>query len=81
MHERLLGESHWSSRREKARRAFEGRLYRHMVGEPPDPPWKLLVALFTEYGYLPRFIRRRLRLPTPIGQSISSFLPQPTPVT
>jgi hypothetical protein len=64
MHESLLGES--SSRRERARRAFEGRLYRNIMGEPPDSTWKLLVALFTEYGYLSRFIRRRLRLATPI---------------
>jgi SAM-dependent methyltransferase len=37
-----------------------------MIGQPPDPPWKLLVALVTEEGYLPRFIRRRLHLATPI---------------
>jgi SAM-dependent methyltransferase len=52
--------------RERARRAFEGRLYRQMMGLPREPRWKLLVALFTEHGYLPRFIRRRLHLPAPI---------------
>jgi SAM-dependent methyltransferase len=55
-----------NNRRERARRAFEGRLYRQMMGLPRDPRRKLLVALFTEHGYLPRFIRRRLRLPAPI---------------
>jgi SAM-dependent methyltransferase len=54
------------NRRERARRAFEGRLYRQMMGLPRDPRRKLLVALLTEHGYLPRFIRRRLRLPAPI---------------
>ena len=54
------------SRRERARRAYEDRLYRFMVGQPPDPPWKLFVALVTEQGYLPRFFRRRLHLATPI---------------
>ncbi len=37
-----------------------------MMNLPPDPPLKLLVALLTEDGYMPRFIRRRLHLPTPI---------------
>src|SRR6202046_4075281 len=60
--ERIPGDN----RRERARRAFEGRLYRQMMGLPRDPRRKLLVALFTEHGYLPRFIRRRLRLPAPI---------------
>lgn len=54
------------SRRERARRAFEGRLYRQMMGMPAEPRRKLLIALFTEHGYLPRFICRRLRLPTSI---------------
>ena len=54
------------SRRERARRAFEGRLYRQMMGLPSEPRRKLFIALFTEHGYLPRFICRRLRLPTSI---------------
>jgi SAM-dependent methyltransferase len=54
------------NRRERARRAFEDRLYRNMMGEPRESSWKLLVALFTEDGYLARFVRRRLRLSTPI---------------
>jgi Methyltransferase domain len=58
--------SRGASRRERARHAFEGRLYRVMIGLPHDPPWKLLVAALTERGYLSRMIRRRLRLPTPL---------------
>ena len=49
-----------------ARLAFEGRLYRHLMGLPPDPWWKLLAAALTEHGYLPRWIRRRLGLATPL---------------
>lgn len=54
------------SRRERARRAFEGRLYRYAMGLPLDPKWKRAIAFFTEYGYAERFLRRRLRLPTPV---------------
>ncbi len=54
------------NRRERARLAFEGRLYRYMIGLPPDPRVKLLAAALTEHGYLPRMIRRRLGLPTPL---------------
>ena len=53
-------------RRERARRAFEGRLYGQMMGLPAEPRRQLLIALFTEYGYLQRFICRRLRLPASI---------------
>ena len=69
---RLAGDS----RRERARRAFEGRLYRSMMEQPPDPAWKLLVALLTEDGYLPRFVRRRLHLPTPIDTNDRRVLEQ-----
>lgn len=55
-----------SARRERARHAFEGRLYRYMIGLPLDPPWKRLAAALTEHGYLSRMIRRRLRLPIPL---------------
>ena len=58
--------SRGSARRERARHAFEGRLYRYMVGLPLDPRWKLVAAALTEHGYLSRMIRRRLRLPTPL---------------
>ena len=54
------------SRRERARRAVEGRLHRYMMGLPPDPLWKLLAAALTEHGYLPRMIRRRLGLAVPL---------------
>jgi hypothetical protein len=65
-----------NTRREMARRAFEARLYRSMLDQPPDPPLKLLVALFTEYGYMSRFIRRRLHLPTPIDTHDRQVLEQ-----
>ncbi len=54
------------SRRERARRAIEARLHRYMMCLPPDRKWKLAVAFFTEYGYMERFFRRRLRLATPV---------------
>jgi SAM-dependent methyltransferase len=63
-------------RRERARRAFETRLYRQMMGLPREPRRKLLVALFTEQGYLPRFFRRRLRLATPIDTNDRRVLEQ-----
>jgi hypothetical protein len=66
MHQQCELISRGSARRERARHAFEGRLYRYMIGLPLDPPWKLLAAALTEQGYLSRMIRRRLRLPTPL---------------
>ncbi len=61
-----IGSVDSSSRREAARVAFENRLYRSVMGLPPDPPWRLLATALTEYGYLSRMIRRRLRLSTPL---------------
>jgi len=64
------------SRRERARRAFERRLHRHMMGMPPEHRWKLALAFFTEYGYIRRFLRRRLRLATPIDSHDRRVLEQ-----
>jgi SAM-dependent methyltransferase len=61
-----LQEEEPGSRRERARRAYEERLYRYMMGMPPGPKWKQAIAFFSEYGYAARFFRRRLGLATPI---------------
>jgi SAM-dependent methyltransferase len=47
-----------------------------MMGMPPDRRWRLVVAFFTEYGYLERFVRRRLRLPTPLDSHDRRVLEQ-----
>ncbi len=71
-----LQEKDPDSRRERARRAFEGRLYRYAMGLPPDPKWKRVVAFFTEYGYAERFLRRRLRLAAPLDTNDRRVLEQ-----
>jgi hypothetical protein len=72
----VLLENRQGGRRERARRAFEDRLYRSIMGMPRDPPWKLLAALLTEQGYLKRFIRRRLGRAAPIDTFDRQMLEQ-----
>lgn len=43
---------------------------------PQEPKWKLALALFTEQGYLKRFLRRRLRVATPIDTHDRRILEQ-----
>lgn len=64
------------SRRERARRAFEQRLYCEVMDMPFGPKWKLAVALVTEHGYLKRFLRRRLHLATPLDTHDRRILEQ-----
>jgi len=59
-------QGHTTGRRERARRAVEDRLHRYMMHLPPERKWKLAIAFFTEWGYMPRFFRRRLGLATPL---------------
>ena len=54
------------SRREKALRQIEDRIYRLTVGEPGDSRWQRLKNFITEEGYATAAVRRRLGLPTPL---------------
>jgi len=64
------------SRRERARRAIEARVYRDAIGEPPESGWKIIVPLLTEYGYASRVLRKRLGLPTPLNTEDRRVLEQ-----
>jgi SAM-dependent methyltransferase len=55
------------NRRERARYAIEGRVYRDAIGEAPQSKWKIIIPLLTEYGYASRVLRKRLGLPTPLN--------------
>jgi SAM-dependent methyltransferase len=50
------------SRRERARLKIEDRVYRAIVGEPPDGRWQRLISFLTEQGYASTVLRRRLGL-------------------
>jgi Methyltransferase domain len=54
------------SRRERALRQIEDRIYRLTVGGPPDSRWQRLLNFVTEEGYATAAVRLRLGLPTPL---------------
>jgi SAM-dependent methyltransferase len=57
------------NRIEKARRKIDDRVYRDIIGAPPDSKWTSLVALLTERGYASRVIRKKLKLPAPLNST------------
>jgi SAM-dependent methyltransferase len=64
------------SRAEKARKLIEERVYRDAVGAPPEPKWKMLLALISEEGFATRVVRKRLNLPTPLNTTDRRVLEQ-----
>jgi SAM-dependent methyltransferase len=57
------------NRLEKARRKVDDRVYRGIIGAPPDSRWTSLVALLTESGFASRVMRKKLNLSAPLNST------------